>query len=459
MRPLGLNILSDGADPVNETEAINMLRDLRPHACVVDSFKLYKTIRDHVDQPVRLPILRVINRDDAEWAKKVSPAAWVEMMQPVMNDGAVVLQCLNEPAGYVDLKPLASWIADVVHIVPSHVTLVVANFAVFNPDIARVEAGEFDVAIKAIAGTRHYLGIHEYFYKSADEQTNRISRFRVFDRRTDALGLARLNIVAGEFGRDVGGGQGRGGDGWKNSGLTAEQYVSEVKAAVRDVYTARRPAVPVCIFSYGSGFDVSDNEGADLGRAWESFDIRGNEYIMQQLGILNTELNAPTGLLPPPPSEPVEWTARRIKTASGVVNMREKPSTDSTILGKLQGDKVIDVKYNVVADVKEGAHTWRQYEIAGQVVYIRSDAAELLSEPVTPPPPVVMPPEPPNANITFTAAELSAMQNSLQVVYERNKAFIAHAEAALAELKTANDEIANVRLVLADAMGRAKRAA
>lgn len=35
MRPLGLNILSEGADPVNETEAIRILRELRPHAVVV----------------------------------------------------------------------------------------------------------------------------------------------------------------------------------------------------------------------------------------------------------------------------------------------------------------------------------------------------------------------------------------------------------------------------------------
>lgn len=456
MRPIGLNILTDGAESVNETELLTTLRNLRPYACVLDTFKAYKAVRDDLSAPVRLPILRIINRDDAEWHKKQSPDEWIAMMRPVMDDGAVVLQCLNEPAGFEDLKPLAAWIAEVVRKVPSHVTLVVGNFGVGNPDEARILTGGFDAALHALAGTRHYLGVHEYFVQSAlDERYHHISRFRAFDQRTDALGLSRLNIVVTEIGRDVGGGQGRAGDGWKNSGLSPEQYVAQIKTAVRDVYTARRPTVPVCVFSYGSGFAVSGNDGKDLGRAWESFDVRGNEYILHQFEVLNAELNAPTGMLPPTPTPAPEWTARHIKTNAAGAYFRKEPATTTGYWSKLQGGKIIDVKYNVVADIKEGINTWRQYEIAGQVGWIRSDAAELLPEPVIPPPVIV---EPPGGTtpVTFTVDELKAVSSSLQALYDRNAALIAHAEAALADLRAANTAIGGLRLLFAGAADRAK---
>lgn len=451
MRPIGLNLLTLGSPPVNENDMLTVLRRLRPQASVFDDFAAYKRIRDDSDPPVRFPILRVINRDDAEWYRKVEPFEWIKSMAGIFDDGAVNVQLLNEPAGYEDLRPLAHWIAEVVKLVPDHVTLVCANFAVGNPDEARVLTGGFDEALKAIAGTRHYLGVHEYFVLHAlDERYHHISRFRMFDQRTDALGIPRVNMVLTEFGRDVAGGRGSAGDGWKNSGLSAEQYAAEIKAAVRDVYSKRRPAIPVCIFSYGAGFDIGDDKGHD----WESFDIKGNEAILARLEAMNTDLNVvtPTGTLPPL-VDTSGWQQRQIKTGAAGANLRDRPTTASVILTTLLGGKTIDVRYNPAADVADGSHTWRQYSVNGEVGHIRSDAAELVPLPVAPPPVVV---EPPNANITFTAAELSAMQNSLQVVYERNKAFIAHAEAAIAELKAVNDEIANVRLVLADATGRAK---
>lgn len=460
MRPIGLQLLTLGAPGVNETELMTTLRKVKPYACVVDDFKAYKLIRDASKEPVRMPILRVINKDDANWHEKVTPAQWVDMMEPVFVDGAVTVQLLNEPQGHAALQPLAKWIAEVIRIIPTHVTLVCANFAVEHPDSLRVIAGEFDEAIKAIAASRHWLGLHEYFQSDplvAPDRDSRVGHFRVFDQRVSLINkvidtpLPPLKIVLTEYGRDIGGGQGRAGDGWRNAGWSADEYANRLINGVQDIHSKRQPPIPVCVFARGGGFDLGDGKG----RAWESFDVDGT--IISRMTTANDTLNVSTGVLPPTTS-PVTWVTRKIRTGKDGAFFRKQASTQAGYWVMLTGNSTLTVDYNPNEDVVEAEGTWHQYRIYGNVGYIRTDAAELLplAPPVepepTPEPPVVVEPPGGTTPVTFTVDALHAISSSLQTIY-------AHNALVIESLREMNDEIASLRLVIAEAVGRAKRAA
>lgn len=417
MRPLGFQALTEGAPGVNTTQLLDAAGKVRPYAAVVDHIDRYIDLRD--SELVRLPILRVINKDDAEWHQKVTPAEWVRMMGSVFESGQIYLQCLNEPNGYVDMKPLATWLIEVMRIVPSHVTLVVSNFAVGHPDKLRVVGGEFDELLKAVAQSRHWLGVHEYFKDDPLVQPDRnyhIGRWTMFDERLERLRLfdnvkyPQIKIVVTEFGRDVGGGRGRNGDGWKSAGWSADEYASKLINAAQDIYTKRTPPIPLCVFCLGGGFSLGDD-----GQEWESFAI--DDTILGRMETANNNINAPTGTLPPtkPGCSPVAWVVRKIKTAAAGAFFRKQASTEADKWFAMAGNVILSVDYNPEGDVLEGARTWRNFRINDNVGYLRDDAADFVKEPAPPAPPA----PPPNANVVFTIAELHAIASSLTAIYEQ----------------------------------------
>ncbi len=419
MRLIGLQYLTLGSPPVNETQLMDSARKLRPYASVVDDFKAYQQLRDAEDTPVRMPILRVINDNDAKWHENITPAEWVKSMEGIFSNGEVTVQLLNEPNGHTALQPLAEWIAEVIRTVPSHVTLVCANFGVGHPDPLRIIAGEFDEALKEISTTRHWLGLHEYFQTdpmTPPDLDNRIGRWRVFDKRIELLNKIAdtpyppLKIVLTEYGRDVGGGQGRGGDGWRNSSMGADAYANKLINAVQSVYMKRNPPIPVCVFSRGGGFDL----GNDKGQAWESFDV--DETIISRLAAANATLNAPTGMLPPT-VPPVVWQPRKIKIAPAGAYFRKQANTTADHWIVLTGGSTIAVEYDASEDVVEIDGTWRHFRIYGNVGYIRSDAADFVS--VTPAPDPVPTPTPGSTPVTFTIEDIRAIEASLAAISEQ----------------------------------------
>lgn len=413
MRPLGFNALTLGAPGVNTTQLIDAAGKVRPYAAVVDHIDRYIELRE--SELVRMPILRVINKDDAEWHQKKTPAQWVEMMASVFEHGPIYLQCLNEPNGYVDMKPLATWLIEVMRIVPTHVTLVVGNFAVGHPDKLRVVGGEFDELLKAVSQSRHWLGLHEYFKTDPLVQPDRnyqVGRFAMFDERLerlrqfDGVQYPQLKIVATEFGRDVGGGRGRNGDGWKGTGWSADEYANKLINAAQDIYTKRTPPIPVCVFSLGGGFSLGDD-----GQEWESFAI--DDTILGRMETANNNINAPTGSLPPtkpPGCLPVAWVVRKIKTAAAGAYFRKQASTEADKWFAMAGNVVLSVDYNPNGDVVEDAHVWRNFRINEKVGYIRDDAADFVKEPQQPPAP--------DGAVVLTQDDITAINKALQAVID-----------------------------------------
>lgn len=397
MRPIGFNALTDGAPGINEAKLLDAAHALQPFACVVDTLKSFTLLKE--DGAVRMPILRVIGQNDAVWHKRMTPFQWVEMMKPVFDAGEVTVQLLNEPHGYEDLNPLAAWIAQVMAIVPTNVTLVVANFGVGHPDDMRITGGEFDAVLKAVSTSHHWLGVHEYFTDdplSPTERHNKVGRWRIYDQRMKLINniaetpYPPLKIIVTEHGRDIGGGRGTAGDGWRNSGKSPDEYAAQIISAVRDVYVPRVPAIPVCVFSLGSGFDIGDGKGQE----WSSFNI-DDPVILQALANANAQLNAPTGPLPPPtppPAPAIEWVSRKIKTGTQGAYFRKQASVGADKWELLQGNKQIPVDYDPNGDVIDDDGIWRHYRILERVGYIHSTAAELLPVVEPPAPPPVEPP-------------------------------------------------------------------
>lgn len=114
----------------------------------------------------RLPDCVVVWRawrpDDGSLFDKITPQQFLNSTVRDAAAAGIVIQALNEPDGYGDLRKLAGWCAELMDAATiAGVRLVLPNFGVGHPDTNRL--AELDALWQAFKrNPLHYYGCHEY---------------------------------------------------------------------------------------------------------------------------------------------------------------------------------------------------------------------------------------------------------------------------------------------------------
>jgi hypothetical protein len=253
---------------------------------------------DHIQrlQPGALLVL-----DDIDWArqfKKLVPNCAVvyrswhpqeshlfDVMTPRQfydqyaryGEGGLIINVLNEPNGYGDLRKLADWCAQVCELFGNAgVACAPPAFGEGHPDTNRLH--ELDALWDALRRWHHlhYYNIHEYgtwrgmlFREGSrwDVFPWRVGRFEQFTvPYLQSKGYPIPRVVMTEWGIDSAHDD-TGKRGWRTQFSEAE-YAQQMIAAVEQVYN-KPYYVGLCIFSYG-------NTGVQgSGDDWVTFDVAG----------------------------------------------------------------------------------------------------------------------------------------------------------------------------------------
>lgn len=323
MNPIGLNVL--GSYIHNQNDLEDWVRRSQPSACVVmDAPSIAQNIRQI--SPKTIVIHRAYNPNDSSWEFLITPQQWLDIHFPYTANG-VYLQVFNEP----NRKPeewakFNNWLIELIDLATARgVRLCIGNFAVGTPDIKDIEAGYFDSLIRKLSGSIHILGLHEYFYDNpVTEYPYLCGRFEFWIDRALTIGVARPRIVITEHGHDL------GNKGWKTFfNGDQEKYWNCIKAARNKTY--KKYAIPTTIFCYGYG----------AGNQWETWDIEGADYLKSSMiAYQEDQLPMPTYPDPSTLGAPIMGVVVKTSDPSGV-NVRQEPSTDSAIIGKVVvSDKV-----------------------------------------------------------------------------------------------------------------------
>lgn len=291
---IGLNILSQY---VSDRAALtNWLIEAAPQAVVImDDAAFARGVKALL--PASIIIHRTYHPNDKKWHTTHSPADWLKAYQPTGANG-VVVQAFNEPE-IGDLGNFLDWLEGLVRLCPPDLTLCLPNFAVGNPNERLIESGAFDRLLRLVCGSRHWLGLHEYF--KADplgEAPYLCGRFAFWHERADALDLPRPKIVLTEHGRDIGG---QRGDGWRGTGWAEDRYADLLTEAHRRLYLPHN--IPVCVFGYGRG---ADDE-------WQSFSVEGADTVLRRIA----EYNLMTTQPPTDPRTAITTIALRLRPKNG----------------------------------------------------------------------------------------------------------------------------------------------
>lgn len=243
--------------------------------------------------------------------------------------------------------------------------------------------------------------------------------------------------------------------GWRNH-ISDTEYAKLIE---RHALVASMHNMPTIWYSLEQ-WPLSD-EGKQSG-----FEFGDNQVILDKMAALNAayKISLPAPMPTPPTSPPVvipptaplpDWQPRILKASDPRGILRSDATRYADIVFKFNADTIYEVTYDVNGDKADTLLPdlkWQRivYKTpAGELRgFIRSDAAQLLPEPVSPPPPPVVV-EPPSVNVVFTVDELHAIASSLAAIYDANAKIAA-------QLTAINEEIGNIRLRLADATGRVK---
>lgn len=171
------------------------------------------------------------------------------------HDNRIIIQAGNEPDG--DMSELASWTCAVLDAAEADGgTVGVLAFGTCHPATTDWR-GPLLPVLRKLAGSRHYLLLHEYFLFHG-EAADCIGGFRNAYAACDAAGIARPQVIVGEYGFDL--------PGWKASqrerGLRDEDYAAKLVRGWNEVY-APAGVKAACVYAWGKGdiwrdFDVSD---------------------------------------------------------------------------------------------------------------------------------------------------------------------------------------------------------
>lgn len=385
--------------------------------------------------------------DDADYRAFNADTFWAHNA-PLAAAGIPVVW-MNEPVikNEEDAQALLAAYRRVSAARPQAARLVVAGFSTGNPHEDLIKnSPALGVLLREIVKAGDILGLHEYAPVAASTDTVQLrpwhfNRYRFWvDRCLDDLKIVPPRIVISECGYDVGGGA---MDGWLGDKPIAAEVYAELIEAQAAEYRAPGYEVDACLFAWGNGFN------------WASFNIERSAPIIDAMVNANRISMSPPAAPPPVTSGLTDWQPRKLRaTGTLTARLRALANINAAIVYRFIAGSTYDVQYDPLGDKPDIEHpdlVWRRIKYGAVRGFIRSDAAELLPEPdITPAPPPVV--EPPNANVVFTIAELSAISSSLGRIYDANAKIAA-------QLLAVNEELGNLRLQIADAISRAKRAA
>lgn len=332
MATISLNVLAQFVRDRNRLLAV--IQALQPRALLImDDVALAGELARAM--PRCAVIHRAWHRDDAEFHRKWTPGQFIEAYCAGVPEG-VIVQALNEPSGYGDLRQLAAWCANVMALSAQRgVRVAVPNFAVGHPDEHRIP--ELDVLLKAFdAYPQHLLAVHEYAQVSMTAEVPfHIGRYRALLARCRQLGLKPPRVVVTEFGRDIGGGA---NDGWRGAGFSQEQYAAFLTSGMNAVYA--NDGVDTCIFAYGAGANGH----------WQSFNVEGADALMGSL----VEFNR-ANLMPTDYGQMYDATVTGAYSAGSVV--RSAPAATGAELTRLFAGDSIRISTNFEAN---GGYNWHK---------------------------------------------------------------------------------------------------
>lgn len=388
MTLFGLNVLANYltyTDTINGRErALEYHRQLMPAVTLVmDDHKFANDVVNATGGKTTV-IYRAWDRRDNEFDLFMHPRDWVRERLPLAQGGRFVLACMNEPTGYIDLRPRAAWWAEAMHWANVEgMRLAVPNFAVEHPDPNRI--AELDEMYEALYDSDHLLAVHEYARSSPAAEPNRIGRFQSMLRRAAQIGkpIRANQVVITEYGRDYAGGR---DDGWRGVPLTSQQYLHFLLEGAA-LYT-RLGILGVCIYCLGRGADDS----------WWSFNLEGAQDIIDGLARFNREM------------KPVaDFGAMYNAVVTGAYTpdgsaIRPTPGDNTTIMGALHAGDVITISENFVRVNNLNWYKVTKGSIFGYVADTAAFAWERQA--VIPDPP---PPEPGLGSIWLTSDEINQL--------------------------------------------------
>lgn len=252
--------------------------------------------------------------------------------------GGIVIQVLNEPNGYEerpgDLKQLATWCAEVMHLsAEAEMVVALPNFGVGHPDTNKLpELNEMWMAFKKYP--MHFYACHEYgtyrgmTYTDETHQRDvtpwRVGRFKIVTDYVKQHFDYDLTILVTETGIDSSMYQGddKTKRGWRDSGLNEVQYALEMIKASKTVYSL--PNIKgLNIFSHG-------NTGkANTEFDWKTHDVSFLTEFQKELESYAAQQEQPPMPLPLPTdahwieSENKSGAAYRLRLSNEVNNSNE----------------------------------------------------------------------------------------------------------------------------------------
>jgi hypothetical protein len=299
-----------------------------PYALVMDNLEIAGRIR--MASPDTQIICRKYRPDDHKLHETTSPAEFLNSVSDVPQ--SYIVQAGNEPGG--DMRAFVAWTAELI--AKANVLgrrLAACSFSVGNPDEDQIEAGWYDPILRGLAGSRHVLSLHEYFWDKPAQEPWFVGRYGHFLRRADALGISRPVVVITEHGRDLGGGT---NDGWRGQGWSEADYARRLDEA-QTVYAP--DGITACVFSYGAGFD----------QRWQSFNVENARDLLSAMAAMNMQEDEYVG--------PPGWKTAKTKAPGVKVNMRSAPSLTAPVVRTVQTG---DWLHPSGVPVQSGGHAWQR---------------------------------------------------------------------------------------------------
>lgn len=261
----------------------------------------------------------------------------------VGNDYDILNQVLNEPGDYD--SDMVDWMCDVVIEGSRQVQRIgIPAYATGNPHQEAILSGKYDRLLRLLSGTNHGLILHEYFTTNYDGIFEPaipwwVGRYNFYLDRCKAIGIKPPKMYITESGRDVGGGKGKDGDGWRNAKFPDGRNWSDADyLGFYKTQLNKYPSyIPLILFCYGRGWStLAFSEGE-----WHSFDGQQSSIFLNGLVQYNRTVQITEALpmvpLPLPANTPT-YAGKVISVPSKypVRNLRDRPEIPSTVLDTVE---------------------------------------------------------------------------------------------------------------------------
>lgn len=297
---------------------------LKPKLVVVlDNLGFARKFRQNIPGTYQVPYVvhRTYNPNDAYWHRinGYKASDWVAAHSGQQEYG-VIVQCMNEPSGYEEVRRLSDFVAECMHHAHNAgMRLAVPNFAMGHPSEQAILSGQLDSMIFAFRQyPEHFLAVHEYANSSPKNEPYHIRRYRNLWHRFNLLNVKLPTTLITETGRDKGGGH---GDGWFAAFNGNEDRYIEFLKELGECYNA--DGVFSAIYGYGPGW------------GWENFNIENAPKILAALPVIGKLKE-----IPPMATVPAPVTGGVVgelsKLPGAYINVRVQPNTSANVTGNIR---------------------------------------------------------------------------------------------------------------------------